>query len=472
MFTKFKKNYIDNNRYIFIIVSVLFGLCFIVQKTHGDDFGPLHSVMPFSFTNIIKLAFVRSEHTFNRFLAYLVCITINSCPLYVFVITMMIAMYVLLNSLRELFTKNNRYEKYLNVLVAFLVMTYSYSDMASAGWIITSTMHFLIVAFAYLSLIPIKKVYNSEKISTIELIAYIVILIYASNMEQGMAFTFVCYVTSSIYFAFKKRKCKEIYILTCISIMCAFITVISRIGTERSYNEIIKYFPTIGMINVISKIEIGLSSSLYWLFFENHFFTIIVFMIFTLFIFAKYRNIFYRTLSILPEAMIIFLKGYMSSNISVNAFEIKPIELGTSNFGLINLISINNISTYVQYFIYTLLITITIVEIYLLVDKFEDFLLITVLLIGGFGSRMAIALTPNVFISHFRTCIYFAFSIIVIGIKIYQINIDKISDKFNKYLNYAYLLGTCMMLLYTFVYIYNYMGSSLFELLKEIIIYM
>lgn len=466
MLSKFKKNYIDNNRYIFIIVSILFGLCFLVQHTHGDDFGPLHSVTPFNFVSIVKLAFERSEHTFNRFLAYLICITVNSCPLYVFVITMMFAMYILLNALRVLFSKNNKYEKYLNVLITFLVMTYSYSDMASAGWIITSTMHFLFVALVYTSLIPIKKMFNSEKFHMYELVLYAVILVFASNMEQGMAFTFVCYTVSSIYFLVKKRNNKSFYVLPLISIICAIITVVSRIGTERSYNEIVKYMPTIGMLNIVDRIENGLSSSLYWLFFENHFFTIVVFAIFTLFIFVKYKNWFFRILSILPEILIICLKGYMGSNVSVNAFEIKPIELGSSNYGLINLISLNNSSTYIQYFVYVLLIIITIVEIYLLIDKFEDLLLIMTVLTGGFGSRMALALTPNIYISHFRTCIYFAFAIIVIGIKVYQTNINCLKEKYNKYLNYVYLLGIIVMLMYTFAYIYNYMGSSLFELFK------
>lgn len=466
MLNKFKKNYIDNNRYIFIIVSILFGLCFICEVPHGDDLGFGHKVEFFSISNVIKLALEKSEHTFNRLLAYIGCITFNSLPLFFFVVAMSLAMYLLLSSLRVLFSKNSKYEKYLNAVIAFLVLTYSYSDMASAGWIITSTMHFFLIAFGYTALIPIAKILRNEKIGFLELLLYVFSLIYTSSMEQGMAFLLAFYVLFSIYFVARNIKATYVHFLSITSIVCALNTLLSRSNSVRIITETIKHFPTINMLNIISKIDIGLSSTLYWLFFEQHFFTIIIYCIFALLIFNRYKKRVFRLISLIPILLIVSLKKYMASNTAVNAFEINPIEFGNSNFGLININSINNFSTYFQYFVYSLLVIITIVEIYLLVDKFEDLYFISVLIIAGFGSRMALALTPNVFISHFRTCIYLAFAIIVSCIIVYRNNIKYINDAFNKYLNYLYILGALFMLMYTFAYVYNYLGHSLFELFR------
>ena len=466
MFTKFKKNYIDNNRYIFIIVSILFGLCFIVQKTHGDDFGPLHSVTPFNFINIIKLALLRSGYTFNRLLAYCTCIFFNSAPVWVFVIGMSIAMYILLNSLREMFSKDHEDEKYLNVFIAFMVLTYSYSDMASAGWIITSTMHFFLIASAFTSLIAIKKVYYNQKISLAELFIYIATLIYTSSMEQGMAFMLVIYVLCTIYFIYTKRCKKEMIVLCLISIVCAINTVYCRLGSSRIDIDIIKYFPTIGMINIVNKLDIGLFSTLYWLFFEKHFFTIIIYMVITLLIFIKRKNIYLKIASIFPIFSIIFLNKYMAMNTDVNAFEITAIEHGTSNFGLFNIASVYNVNSYIQYFIYCFMIIVTIVEIYSLINDKDVLFFIGIILLAGMGSRMAMALTPDVFVSHFRTCIYLAFSIIVICITVFKSNINCINIKIKELMNYIFVMCIPILLAYIFVYVYNYMGQSIFELFK------
>lgn len=468
MINKVKKNYIDNNRYLFIIASVLFGLCYVYEVPHGDDINASY-IENASIKTILDACIKSFKNTYASSIVGSFTAFLTNTPRVYFIVSMMITMYILFESLRSLFSKGSKHEKDLNTFIVFAAVTYSFIDMQSAGWIVTTCCYFVPAVFFVTSLIPIKKVLKNETFKTYEYIIYTFAMLFSGNQPQGMAVQLVSYSAIIIYCIFNKKNNKYIYLCFAITIMNLYFTFTSNWHLSRIAGDVIKRMPTINMYNFINKLDIGLSSSFGWLFFGSNLFLIFTLIVFTFLIFIRYKNKLIRFLSIIPEILCFVSKNSFINNMSINAFEISPIDLGTSNYGLFNLESINNISTYLLYFSMSIILIIIIVEIFLLTDNINDFIQIIVLLSAGFGSRLALAFTPNIFASAQRTFVYLNFTVILTCVYVYTININYINKNCVNFI--TRILSVCFILPlgYFFVYVYNYRGKSLLETLRKLI---
>lgn len=466
MINRIKKNYIYNYRFLFIIESILFGLCFVYEVPHGDDI-TLAALDDVNVVTIFNRVMKSVNGNYASSLTGFLTAFLNNMPRFVFVIAMMITMYILLETLRYLFSKDTEKEKYLNVFILFAALSYSFVDMQSAGWIVTTCCYLVPAVFSIVALIPIKKIIKNELFKPWEYFVSIFAIVFSGNQPQGMALQLICYFAVTIYCLVKKKNNKFIYVCFIITIINALFTFTSGWHLSRGAAEAIKWMPAINMYNLINKLDIGLSSSFGWLFFGDNLFTFFTLATFTFLIFTRYNNTIIRIMSCIPEVLcFLFRKMYMN-NMSINAFEIKPKDLGTSNFGLFNLESINSISTYLLFFAICIILILIIVEIYLLIDDYSDLIQILVLLAAGFGSRMALAFTPNVFASAQRTFIYLDFCVIITCIKVYTVNINYINEKVLKIVTILLCLASILPLGYFFAYVYNYRGRSLLELFRK-----
>lgn len=460
-----KSKFIDNNRYLFVVTSIIFGLCYLFQVPHGDDVN-FYVVESGKLIDCFNKSLLLTEGSFYSLLTNTFVMYINNGPFWIFILIMMITMYIMQESMREIFSKGNKNERIINTFIACIICAYPFVDMASAGWIDTSLSYFLPITFTFVALIPIKKIYNNEIIKGYEYFIYIISLLIAIDNTQAVAMLLVCYLSFLIYSFITKKKNTYTYVVLLLIGIFAILAVTSPRFATRTRNEIVRNFPTYAMINFINKLDLGILPTFRWIFFADNFFVFICLLVFSIFIFKKYHNISYRALSILPLVCCIVCRNSINSNLSINAYDLKPIEYGSSNYGLFNVKAVFNDSILWQYIVLCGLLIVMVLEIILLVDELDDLIAICVLLIAGFGTRFAMALTPTVFASQLRTYIYFAFSIIAVTIYIFRINIKLINNKYYKYLEYILIICTILMLGYFFVYVYNYMGSSLFELLR------
>lgn len=456
---------INNSQLLFAITSILFGLCFLFQVPHGDDIAYYYVESGKIIDCFNKCLQLTRGSIYTLFTNTFIMYVINK-PLIVFIVVISITMFIMLNTMRELFSKGNKNENIINLFIICMVCSYSYIDMSSAGWLDTTLSYFMPTTFCFVSLIPIKKILKNETITKLEFIIYLVSILIAIDNVQAMAMLIACYFIFLIY-AFATKK-KNLFLIIAFIMICAsaVLALTSPRFAYRTTTEIIKRYPTIGMTNFVSKIDLGIFPTIRWIFFGDNPFVLICLIIFAILIFISYKNTIYRIISIVPIILSLLFKNYINSNLSINAYDLKPIEFGTSNYGLFNLESVYSNSLLLQYSILCLLITLIIIEIVLLSKDNLQLLIIFTLLASGFGTRFAMAFTPTVFASHLRTYIYFAFSIIAITIYIFANNIDKINSKYYFLLSLFFVILSSMSLMYFFIYVYNYMGESIFNLIK------
>lgn len=463
MMKKFKKRYIINGRYLFIITSILFGLCYLFEVPHGDDVN-FYYVESGKLIDCFNKSLLLTKGSFYSLFTNTYIMYINNKPLFVFILVMMATMFIMQEAMRELFSKNRNNEKIINCFIACAVCSYSFVDMASAGWVDTSMSYFLPVTTTFVSLIPLKKIYKNEKINNLEYFIYIIALFIAIDNTQAMAMLLVCYGSFVIYLLINRKKQLYIFFMFVVIILFAFMALTSPRFSGRVIGETIKRLPTIGKLNFLSKVDLAVFPTIRWIFYGDNFFTILVLIIFIMFIFKKYKTPVYRIISILPLIIILFTRPYINGNLSINAYDLGPIEFGTSNYGLFNVYSVYTIDLSIQYIILCSLIIIVVIEMILLLDNIYDLLITFIILGAGFGTRAAMAFTPTVFASHLRTYIYLGFSIIAATIFIFSKNIVLIDANQKKKLGIVLVIACILMLGYFFVYVYNYMGSSLLDL--------
>ena len=464
MIEKFKKNYIENNRYLFIVTSIMYGLCFLFQKPHGDDVN-YYMVESGLLSEIVYKVLLLTKGIYTTVTNLYVMYIINA-PMVLFIVIMMLTMYLLLNSLRELLSKNHKYEWYLNAFIAFSACTYSFVDYASSGWINASTSYFIPTVFIVTSLIPIKRLLKNEPIKKIEYPLFFISTYLGADNPQGTVILLFLYLITVIYMIVNKKINPYIIVLFLLTVFDLLLVFTSKRYEVRTINETVKRFPTMGMFNLISKIELGVFTTIRWIFFGDHTIAFTAMILFSVLLFSKYKNISIRILSLLPLPICFLFKDYINSNLSINAYDLTVTEFGSSNYGLFNLESVFRIDTFIQYIIMCGLMIIIVYEIYLLIDKTEDLIIVMALLAAGFGSRMMMAFTPTVFASHLRPFIYLGYMIIISMIKIYSINIHLLNKKNANSIVILSVIGIIINLSYFFVYVYNYMGHSIFEIFR------
>lgn len=451
----FYEKYIKNYKFLFIIVSIIFGLCFINEYKHGDDIR--NFIVPGgSIIDCIEKAKTFYSTYGSCFFSYILSFYINSNHISFFVLCMSVTMYILLESISKLINVNKEKEKYINIFISFIVLMYPFVDMASAGWIVTSTAYFVPCTLMITSLIPIKKHIYDESMNLMEKIFISICVAYSCQSVQAICVLIGCYICTIIYMVINKKYDKYLFILFVIMIFSLINIIVCPGNLSRLVIETIKYQPTFEMMSLISKLDVGLFSSLCWLFFGENCFTLLILIEFSILIFCKYKKTEYRVLSVFPILLTILFREYISKNVNINAFYLSVKEIGTSNYGLFNVDSIYNISTYITYFVFAFLLFLIIIEMILLCDNVRDLIEVLIVLLFGLGSRVGLGFTPNVFASRTRTCIYMSYCIILISIMIYSFNIDFLSKKTKKIISTLLLIGIFIPLLYLFAYVNNY----------------
>lgn len=464
MFKSFKEKYIDNKRYLFIITSVLYGLCFIVEKPHGDDV-EYYLIESGLFSDMLDRVLMLTKGIYTTITNIYVIYLING-PLWLFILSMIISMYILLESLRILFSKNHKYEKYINIFIAFAACSYSFIDYASSGWRNCPTSYFIPLAFLVNALIPIKKVLNNEKFEKYEYVLYFISMYLGADNPQGTLILLFLYLSFTIYLLINKKKNPYIIILFLFTVLDLILMLTSKRYEGRTFTETYNRYPVMGMMSFIGKVDLGLFTTIRWIFFGDNVFTISILVLFAIVMFAKYENESLRIISIVPVALCLLFRNMINSNLSLNAYDILIEEFGTSNYALFNVESVYSFNTYIQYIVMFALMALVIYELYLLTDNILQFIIIMFILSAGFGSRMMMAFSPTIFASHLRPFIYLAYMIIIVMIMIYRINIDKLSNKTIKIVSYVSILVAVGNLGYFFLYVYNYLGHSIFDLFR------
>ncbi len=321
-------------------------------------------------------------------------------------------------------------DKTLNWIIVFLVLMIPNFMIKEAGYIATSLNYTWPIAFGLVSLIPIRKCLDGEKIRWFEYLIYLPLCVYADNAELVCACILAVYLIFTIYLAIKK-KLKPIIILILILSILSMIFIMRCPGNaQRTKVETISKFSDYNNISTLDKVVMGVISTInyYFINFNIVYFTFTLIMM--IIIFKKYDNILYKVIGALPFVMgIMFtvVSTIVPTNSGGHIFMFEEFyEYTKSDSVYVNLENFNVVETYLPIIIDCLSIGFLFISLYLVLGNSKTTLVSILALGAGLCSKAIMGFMPTVFASGYRT----QFIFIVMMIALIVMILDKQDKKF------------------------------------------
>ena len=110
-----------------------------------------------------------------------------------------------------------------NTMLVFMMLLYPLNAMNGSGWATTTTVYMWPLATGLFAIIPIRKIWDGEKIKAWQYPLYSLSLIYSGNQEQTAAILFGVYIVFSILMILKNKKIHPYMIIQNILIIASLI---------------------------------------------------------------------------------------------------------------------------------------------------------------------------------------------------------------------------------------------------------
>ena len=318
------------------------------------------------------------------------------------------AMLLLLWSLYYICT--NYRSQNLALLIAVLALAFPYTEFCTAGWISTTVTYFFPTALGIYCLTAIKKAYERVTCRAWEYASYSLSLVFAANNEQMAVVLFAAYFAAAGYFLYRKRNHAIIWFFFLLSSASLALHFLAPGNAARSAHEMQYRFQTFDMMSFMDKAELGLSTTIRWLFFGGNLFVVFICVVLMIMMFERYQSPFYRTLALIP---VVVTAGY---NLFFNSLQgaypwINTLSAEISSFGMIDASNFWQRETFAQFICFGALVCVVILELFLLLDTPEELIVTFTLLLSSVATRVAIGFSPTIFVSGNRTGIVMGFGL-------------------------------------------------------------
>ncbi len=389
--SKLKKIYKSDIFPFLIYIFLMICFHFLIQKTGIDDifFG--------NACNNISLF----EYLVNRYQNWTSRLVIEageviSCgflPLFIWKV-INIGMYsLLLYSISKLIITENK--RKMNFILAGSLICIPIFILAEAGWISTMNNYIWTAATGLYAMIPLRKIYNNEKISILQALTYILAIMYASNQEQMAGILFIVYACFTFIYVKNKKVKPIIWILNAIIILNLISVLLCPGNSVRKVQEIANCYPEYASFGILKKLQIGLTSMMdYCLIQERLVFVIFIFVI-TLALWKNANNLKSKIFAITPIGICIAFK-YSNTFLSRVDF----IDMEHSKIYL-----------YFKVITYIAIIILLGISLYSIFKEDIKKSLLSILIFStGIISRYIMAFSPTVYASGERTSMFFYIS--------------------------------------------------------------
>lgn len=432
-----------------VIVSVFFG--FIMSRTNygNDDIiisNELGSKISYWWSYNIQSYFTWTSRIIINFIWFIVL----KCGRFALFVYCGISMYVMIKALMLLFSSNG--ENWIKMYIIVVVLLFPFDTLYSAGWVATTTSYFGPQAFALMSLVPIKKIFNDEKISFKKLILYSICLIYGANAEQMNVVLFAAYLAVVIWSFIQKKhnwKIDFLFLLTVLSLINLFVCPGNQSRKDKSISA---YFPTYGMLSTVDKADIGLSTTLKWMFAGNNAFIIVTCIMFAFLIWKKYKEPLFRFVAIIPAAATLLLgpfRSFLSAVFPYVAYAADDVDY----YGSFTVEYSGSGRGMVQFGLFLVLAVCVCVEIFLLNDSVAGLITDFVLILAGVASRAAMGFSPSVYESSTRTYTSLVVCIMAVSVHLFSINVKYVGQNEKSHVFEYIMLGVILIGIVNFIFL-------------------
>ncbi len=296
------------------------------------------------------------------------------------------------------------------------VLLFPLVTMSETGWFSTSVVYIVPVAILLAGCLGLKHAYSSSE-DPLPLWRYISFLIafwFGCAHEQLSALMFGLNLVLLFYTVVIARKKVSIPHLAffAVALIQTWRTVTWAGNTARISRETNAFFPEYLSFGPLDKLYLGFQSTMHYTVASKPMTLFVLSLFLILAIFSRYKDRFYRALSMIPAAILfVFGFGY-------------PILAGFySNLGyftteLVTLTNFVNIRPYFTTFVYLCLIGIVLICIYLVFGNTFASLLNGAIFLGGLCTRFIMGFSASVYMSGYRTALIMFFCMIIVAINV------------------------------------------------------
>lgn len=320
-----------------------------------------------------------------------------------------------------------------NWLIVGLCLLYPLQDMGSTGWASTCTFYTWVLAFGLLALVPTSKAIKGKELRWYDFAIGVVPLIYAANMEQMCALLTVTFAGAIIYICWKqkselradglveenavKKQSQEQEETACskengqwllVAQLLICLLQLANIAlcpgnSVRTQAELTDGISNYQMLGMLDKLYLGFNDTIQKLIDDN-----LVLVAFTLFMFllitVKHKKISYSIIAAVPVFYAV------RENVLGTFFQNFLSYLGTNYQMTVE--TYMNGTGYLMLFFQVVFVLCIVLEIVILSDTYGEWIFMTLVLGGGFVSRVIMGFSPTLYSSGNRTFLYLYFCMI------------------------------------------------------------
>ncbi len=354
-------------------------------------------------------------------------------------------MYVILGfGIYRVFVTKYKDNRTMIATIVCLILLIPQKLFSEAGWMATSLNYLWPVALGIISLIPIRKCLDGEKIRWFEFPIYAICLIFAENMEQVAAVLFTVYLLFTIYFIAKRKLRFSIFMMLLLSIASLVFILLCPGNSARANTEVRNWFVDYLMYNNIDKLFIGLYSTMQYFIIHFNAIYFLFTVSFAITIFKKYQNIGYRAISTIP----IFMGVAFNVGENLLHYIFEDLYHGFSWFETENRIyldvdNLTQVSTYMPVFCSLVTLACLAVSVYLTFRQNHKAIVPLLILCAGICSKFIMGFIVTVFASSNRTSFIFMICMLILMVMM----LDQSKEKTLKsYLNILIIVAIFMVM--------------------------
>lgn len=351
-------------------------------------------------------------------------------------------------SLSKLFlieNKNRRTGNWLIVALFFLIPSIIFND---AGWGATTLNYFWPLTLGIVSLLPVKKLLQSEPINWYEGLLCSLALIFASSQEQMCVALLIVYGGLFLYMAVFRRF--HPFMLTqCLIAFASFVFIAVSPGNKaRLMIQVTREHHDFLTLPLIKKVEIGFSSTFNpFIFHFDPIFVVLCFLV-LVGVFANYHDWMLRLIGTIPLFCTLAFGAF--GTLTADLFpqiSKRLIHAPLIPYGYVRLDNVWSYESYLPIAVFGLVFLCLLLSLLYILEDFRVTLLVVLVLFAGFMSHMVPGFTPSVWGSGIRTFMFMYASLIIAIIVIYQKLASEISPRLQQTCALALTLLTGLVFL-------------------------
>lgn len=390
----------------------------------------------------------------SRVIIELVLCLVLKTSKYLWILIQSLMLVLVCYSLSKIFVKENKDKN--NFMLMSMILIYPYYTMHQTGWASTSINYLWPLATGLFALIPIKKIWNGEKIKWWQYLLYTISLIFAANQEQAGALLLGFYLVFTILMiASKDKKVKPYMFIQTIIASLSVVFILTCPGNSIRQSEELYRFKGYEMLSFIEKFVLGFTSTFGNIILNQSLTYMLLTSLIALYVFLNYKEKLYRIIAIIPLLSVLLLGPFLTILNGMFPYLDVFKSLITTQDILLTPVNSNNLY-YAFPIVFAFANFICIGMSILLIFKNLKNNVAILIYLAGLASRIVIAFSPTVFLSKTRTMIFFDFAMIVVSYLIWdRLNKNKEHEKTINIVNTIINFTAVIQFINVLIYIYS-----------------